>query len=167
MSIDQIRSRGAASAEVLQARRAMFAEGKTTNHWPHAPRVQNQVSLGYALQDGKVRSSTTAAPAGRGLALLPESQISLWTRYDVTDKLGLGLGVTHQSSAYTTVSNTVTLPAWTRVDTAVFYNVSKTVSVQLNVNNLLNEQYFPTAHTDNNISTAAPRSARLTVRMGF
>lgn len=137
----------------------LSATGKILPQW--------QVSLGYALQDGKVRSSTTAAPAGRGLALLPESQISLWTRYDVTEKLGLGLGVTHQSSAYTTVSNTVTLPAWTRVDTAVFYNVSKNISVQLNVNNLLNEQYFPTAHTDNNISTAAPRSARLTVRMGF
>lgn len=137
----------------------LSATGKILPQW--------QVSLGYALQDGKIRSSTTAAPAGRALALLPESQISLWTRYDVNDKLGLGLGVTHQSSAYTTVSNTVTLPAWTRVDTAVFYNVSKTVSVQLNVNNLLNEQYFPTAHTDNNISTAAPRSARLTVRMGF
>ncbi len=137
----------------------LSATGKILPQW--------QVSLGYALQDGKVRSSTTAAPAGRALALLPESQISLWTRYDVTDKLGLGLGVTHQSSAYATISNTVTLPAWTRVDTAVFYNLTKSVSVQLNVNNLLNEQYFPTAHTDNNISTAQPRSARLTVRMGF
>lgn len=137
----------------------LSATGKILPQW--------QVSLGYALQDGKVRSSTTAAPAGRSLALLPESQISLWTRYDVTNKLGLGLGVTHQSSAYTTVSNAVTLPAWTRVDTAVFYNLTKAVSVQLNVNNLLNEQYFPTAHTDNNISTAQPRSARLTVRMGF
>jgi catecholate siderophore receptor len=137
----------------------LAATGKILPQW--------QVSLGYALQDGKVRSSTTAAPAGRLLALLPESQISLWTRYDVTEKLGLGLGVTHQSSAYATVSNAVTLPAWTRVDTAVFYNLTKAVSVQLNVNNLLNEQYFPTAHTDNNITTAQPRSARLTVRMGF
>ncbi|MBX9885046.1 MAG: TonB-dependent siderophore receptor [Novosphingobium sp.] len=128
---------------------------------------QWQVSLGYALQDGKIRSSTTAAPAGRALALLPESQIALWTRYDVTKRLGLGLGVTHQSSAYTTVSNAVILPSWTRVDTAVFYTVTKAVSIQLNVNNLLNAQYFPTAHTDNNISTAQPRSARLTVRLGF
>ena len=94
------------------------------------------------------------------LALLPESQISLWTRYDVNSKLGLGLGVTRQSSAFTSVSNTVTLPVWIRVDTAVFYTLSKAVSVQLNVNNLLNEQYFPTAHTDNNISTAQPRSGR-------
>lgn len=137
----------------------LSATGKILPHW--------QVSLGYALQDGKVRSSTTAAPAGRALALIPESQLSLWTRYDVTPKLGFGLGVTHQSSVFATVSNAVTLPAWTRVDTAVFYNVSKAVSVQINVNNLLNDQYFPTAHTDNNISTAQPRSARLAVRMAF
>ena len=128
---------------------------------------QWQVSLGYALQDGKVRSDTTAAKAGQSLALLPESQIAVWTRYDVSPELGLGMGVTHQSSAYTTVSNTVTLPAWTRVDTAVYYTLSKAVSVQINVNNLLNEQYFPAAHTDNNISTAQPRSARLAVRMAF
>lgn len=126
-----------------------------------------QISLGYALQDGKVRSSTTAAPAGRAVALLPESQLSLWTRYDASSKLGFGLGVTHQSSSFATISNAVTLPAWTRVDTAVFYTVSKAVSVQINVNNLLNDQYFPTAHTDNNISTAQPRSARLAVRMAF
>lgn len=137
----------------------LSATGKILPHW--------QVSLGYALQDGKVRSSTAAAPAGRSLALIPESQIAVWTRYDVSPRLGLGLGVTHQSSVFTTVSNTVTLPAWTRVDTAVFYTLSKAVSVQLNVNNLLNDQYFPTAHTDNNISTAQPRSARLAVRMAF
>ncbi len=128
---------------------------------------QWQVSLGYTLQEGKVRSSTTAAPAGRSLALLPKSQIALWTRYDVSPKLGLGLGVTHQSSSFTTVSNAVTLPAFTRVDSAVFYTLSKAVSVQLNVENLLNSQYFPTAHTDNNISTAEPRSAKISVRMAF
>jgi ectoine hydroxylase-related dioxygenase (phytanoyl-CoA dioxygenase family) len=37
-----------ASDAVLRARRLMFEEGKTTNHWPHEPRVQNQVSLGYS-----------------------------------------------------------------------------------------------------------------------
>jgi catecholate siderophore receptor len=135
------------------------AAGKILPEW--------QVSLGYTLQDGKVRSSTTAAPAGRSLALLPKSQIALWTRYEVTPKLGFGLGVTHQSLAFTTVSNAVTLPAFTRVDTAAFYTLSKSVSVQLNVDNLLNDQYFPTAHTDNNISTAEPRSAKLSVRIAF
>jgi len=135
------------------------AVGKILPQW--------HVSLGYTLQEGKVRSSTTAAPAGRSLALLPKSQIALWSRYDVNPKLGLGFGVTHQSSSFATVSNAVTLPAFTRVDTAVFTTVSKAVSVQINVENLLNAQYFPTAHTDNNISTAEPRSAKVSVRMAF
>lgn len=40
--------RDSASDEVLTSRRRIFAEGQTTNHWPHEPRVQSHVSLGYA-----------------------------------------------------------------------------------------------------------------------
>lgn len=128
---------------------------------------QLQMSLGYTLQDGEVRSATTAAPAGRKLSQLPRHQASAWTRYDVTDKLGLGLGLTHQSKSFTTISNAVTLPAFTRVDAAVFYDLSDRVSVQLNVENLTDVDYFPSAHTDNNISTGEPINARLTVRAKF
>ncbi|MFN4221979.1 MULTISPECIES: TonB-dependent siderophore receptor [Novosphingobium] len=126
-----------------------------------------QVSLGYTLQDGEVLSATTAAPAGRRLAQLPRHQASAWTRYDVTDRLGLGLGVTHQSKSFATISNGVTLPAFTRIDAAVFYELSQRVSVQLNVENLTDTDYFPAAHTDNNISTGEPLNARLTVRVKF
>ncbi|WP_346766699.1 TonB-dependent siderophore receptor [Novosphingobium sp. ERW19] len=126
-----------------------------------------QVSLGYTLQDGEVRSQTTAAPAGRKLAQLPRHQASAWARYDVTDKLGLGLGLTHQSKSFTTISNAVTLPAFTRVDAAVFYDLSENLSIQLNVENLTDTDYFPAAHTDNNISTGEPLNARLTVRAKF
>ena len=120
---------------------------------------QLQMSLGYTLQDGEVRSATTAAPAGRKLSQLPRHQASAWTRYDVTDKLGLGLGLTHQSKSFTTISNAVTLPAFTRVDAAVFYDLSDRISVQLNVENLTDVDYFPAAHTDNNISTGEPINA--------
>lgn len=128
---------------------------------------QLQVSLGYTLQDGEVRSATSAAPAGRKLSQLPRHQASAWTRYDVSDKLGLGLGVTHQSKSFTTISNAVTLPAFTRLDAAVFYDLSENISVQLNVENLTDTDYFPSAHTDNNISTGEPINARLTVRAKF
>ncbi|MCX7285812.1 MAG: TonB-dependent receptor [Novosphingobium sp.] len=126
-----------------------------------------QASLGYTLQDGEVRSQTTAAPAGRKLAQLPRHQASAWTRYDLTGQIGLGLGVTHQSSSFTTISNGVRLPAFTRVDAAVYYDLSDRVSLQLNVENLTDTDYFPSAHTDNNISTGEPINARLTVRAKF
>ncbi len=126
-----------------------------------------QVSLGYTLQDGEVRSATASAPAGRRLAQLPRHQASAWTRYDVSDKLGLGVGVTHQSKSFTTISNAVTLPAFTRVDAAVFYDLSDRFSIQLNVENLTDTDYFPSAHTDNNITTGEPINARVTVRAKF
>jgi len=137
----------------------LSASGRILPQW--------QVSLGYTLQHGEVRSSTAAAPAGRKLAQLPESQIALWTRYEATPKLGLALGVTHQSSSFAAISNAVTLPGYTRVDTAVFYKLSTAISAQINIENLLNTSYFPTAHTDNNIFTGAPRNARLSVKVIF
>lgn len=126
-----------------------------------------QASLGLAWQEGEVRSATASAPAGRTLSQLPHLQASAWTRYDVTRRLGLGLGVTHQSSMFTTISNTVRLPAWTRVDAAVFYELNDRLSLQLNVENLFDTDYFPSAHTDNNITTGKPINARLTVRAKF
>lgn len=128
---------------------------------------QWQASLGYTLQDGEVRSQTTAAPAGRKLSQLPRHQASAWTRYDVTKQIGLGLGITHQSKSFATISNAVTLPAFTRLDAAVFYDLSERFSVQLNVENLTDANYFPAAHTDNNISTGEPLNARVSIRAKF
>lgn len=126
-----------------------------------------QVSLGYALQDGEVLAATTAAPAGRRLAQLPRHQLSAWARYNVSRRLGVGLGMLHQSSQFSTISNTVRLPAFTRLDAALFYDVTQRLTVQVNVENLTDADYFPAAHTDNNISTGKPLNAKLSMRMKF
>ena len=125
------------------------------------------VSLGYALQDGEIRATTTAAPAGRKLAQLPRHQASAWGRYNFSKRFGLGLGLIHQSSQFATISNTVRLPAFTRIDAAAYYDLTHAVSLQLNVENLTDTDYFPAAHTDNNISTGRPLNAKLTLRMKF
>ncbi len=125
------------------------------------------VSFGYALQDGEIRATTTAAPAGRKLAQLPRHKLSGWARYNFSKRFGLGLGVIHQSSQFATISNTVRLPAFTRIDAAAFFNLSDKVGLQLNVENLTDTDYFPTAHTDNNITTGKPLSAKATLRVKF
>ncbi len=128
---------------------------------------QWQATLGYAYQDGEIRTTTTAAPAGQTLDKLPRHQVTAWTRYDVTPELGIGMGVVHQSSQFAAISNAVRLPAFTRVDAAVFYTVSERISLQLNVENLFDAGYFPSAHTDNNIATGKPLAAKLTARVKF
>ncbi len=126
-----------------------------------------QTAMAYSRTLAEINSTTAAAPAGRAVAQTPRDQISLWNRYDVTDRIGFGLGVLHQSHQFASISNAVRLPAFTRVDAALFVKVSTRLSVQLNVENLLGTNYFPAAHSDNNISTGGPRNARLTLTASF
>lgn len=126
-----------------------------------------QVTLGYTLQDGEIISTTAAAPAGRALAQLPRHQFSAWGRYDLTDQLGVAVGAVRQSQQFATISNAVRLPGFTRIDAALFYKVSAALELQVNVENLTDTDYFPSAHTDHNISTGAPLNARLGVKLRF
>ena len=124
-----------------------------------------QVSGAYAYQDAALDGNDAVR-----LAQVPEHQFSLWNRYDVSDRLGFGLGITRQSdqfAAIRTLAATTRLPSFTRVDAAVFYSVSEAVEVQVNVENLFDETYFSDAHNNFNISPGAPLNARFTVRARF
>ena len=126
-----------------------------------------QISAGYALQEAEITETTTAAPAGRKVPLVPKHSFALWNRYDVNDRLGVGLGVIARSSSYASISNAVKLPGYTRVDAAAFYRLTPQVELQVNAENLLGADYFPAAHNDNNIAPGAPRSVKASVNFGF
>ena len=126
-----------------------------------------QAALGYGYTDARITATTTAAPTGRPVAQVPEHQLSLWNRFDVTRRLGVGVGLYHQSRQFASISNAVVLPAYTRLDAAVFYKLTDRIEAQLNVENIGDTRYFPVAHNDNNISTGAPINARATVVVKF
>lgn len=133
--------------------------GEITRQW--------QMSAGYTLQKAEIRSTTSAAAAGREIGQVPRHQISLWNRYDLSPSFGIGLGAYHQSESYTSISNAVVLPAYTRIDAALFAKVNDRIDVQANIENLFDRSYFSTAHNDNNITPGAPLSVRFTVRARF
>ena len=122
---------------------------------------------GYAYQDAEITSRTTSALPGATVPLTPRHSISLWNRYDLNPRWGLGLGVIYQDEMYTGIDNTVSLPDFTRVDAAVFLNVSERLRAQLNVENLFDKDYYPTAHNNNNITPGSPIAARLTLTTTF
>ena len=126
-----------------------------------------QISAGYALQKARITKTTASAPEGREVPLVPRHSFSLWNRYDVSNALGLGLGVVARSKSYASISNAVTLPAYARVDAAAFYKFAAGVEAQVNVENLFGANYFPTAHNDNNIAPGAPRTVKATLRFGL
>ncbi|MBC7454924.1 MAG: TonB-dependent siderophore receptor [Massilia sp.] len=123
---------------------------------------------GYAYQDAKLTADQSATVrAGARLAMVPKQTVSLWNRYNINPQLGAALGVIYRDSLYTSTSNTVTLPSFTRVDGAVYYRLSKQYRLQLNVENLFDKTYWASAHNDNNITPGAPRSVKLSLFASF
>ena len=98
---------------------------------------------------------------------MPRHSFSLWSKYQVNKALGLGLGAISRTKSFASISNAVVLPGYTRIDAAAFLRLAKGVHMQVNVENLFDTDYFPTAHNDNNIAPGGPRSARATLRVDF
>ncbi len=126
-----------------------------------------QVSAGYAWQKAEITETTTAAPEGRDVPLVPRHSFSMWSKYQATDKLGLGLGLVARSKSYTSLSNAVKLPGYARVDAAAYYKLTKNIQAQVNVENIFNADYFPAAHNDNNIAPGAPRGAKFSLKFSM
>jgi catecholate siderophore receptor len=129
--------------------------GQVTEAW--------SIQGGYAWQDGQL----TEDLGGTRLAQLPEHVVSLWNRYDFTPAWGVGLGVIYQTQTYASSDNLVTLPEFTRMDAGVFYAPSERLSMQLNVENLFDEDYYPKAHNNNNITPGSPLAVRFGVTASF
>ena len=133
--------------------------GSITESW--------ELIAGYAYQDAEITRTTSAAPKGRDVALVPEQQFSLWNTYRLTPMWRVGLGVIHQGEVYTSISNAVRLPSFTRVDGAVFFSLNEHFGAQFNVENLLDEEYYATAHNDNNITPGSPTTVRVGLTARF
>jgi catecholate siderophore receptor len=126
------------------------------------------VTAGYAYTDARVVGATSATiVAGNRVALVPYNQISLWNRYDFTENWGAGVGVIKMSIFYASSDDTVLLPAYTRVDGAVFYRLNKNLRAQLNVENIFGAKYYPTADGNNNITPGSPRAARFQITASY
>jgi len=125
------------------------------------------ISAGYSLQKAEITKTTTAAPAGRDVPLVPRHSFSLWNRYDVTRQVGVGVGLIARSKSYASISNQVELPGYARVDGALYYKLPLGLEAQVNVENILGARYFPTTNGDNNIAPGAPRTIKASVGYRF
>ncbi len=133
--------------------------GNITENW--------SVTTSYASLDGEVQVEDGSGDDGNATRQTPENMFSIWNQYSISEKLGVALGATYQDSFFVREDNSVEVPSFTRVDAAVFYTLSDAVRIQLNVENLLDEDYFPDAHSNDNITTGEPLNARLSMTFDF
>ncbi len=89
-------------------------------------------------------SEAGRAPGGQG----PQDQINLWATYKVSNgalqDVGFGIGGNH-ASEYRVIDNSITgvfdLPSYTVLNASVFYSPER-FRIALNVNNVLDEEYY-------------------------
>lgn len=139
-------------------------QGQVTRNW--------QVYAGYANLDARIEKSigsgSSAIPAGNTVALVPRNAASWWNKVDLGAGWAVGLGLVYQSSVYaSSATNAVTLPAFTRADGALYYQIDKKTRLSLNVENLFDRHYYATAGGDNNIIVGSPRAAQMTLSTRF
>lgn len=118
---------------------------------------------GYAHQTARITSATTAAPAGAVVPHAPRDMFTLWNKYQVTSRFGLGLGIAHRSDVFAAIDNKVVLPGYTKIDTAVYVRLTERWKLQAHFDNLLNRKYYLNADGNNNITPGAPRSAKVSL----
>lgn len=127
-----------------------------------------QIVAGYAYQDAELtRALSATIPAGTVLPLVPEHSGYVWGRWDISTRWGLGLGINGRGKVYTTTSNTVSLPGFSRIDAAVYYKAGEHLKLQANIENLADKRYYASAHNDNNISIGTPREVKLSAHLDF
>jgi catecholate siderophore receptor len=134
--------------------------GQITSNW--------NVMGGYAYQTGELTSDIFGvAKKGASVAELPRHTFSMWSRYDITPSIGVALGVIHRGSMYSSLTNRVVLPDFTRVDAALFAQFSKRFRGQLNIENLFDAKYYASAQNDFNITPGSPIAVRASLIAGF
>lgn len=134
------------------------AAGNLTGSW--------SVFGGYSYLDAITvdAGAANASASGLPMVMVPKHNFTLWTYYNVTPKFSIGGGATVASKTYASVSSTVRkwTPGYARFDAVAAYHVTKSIDLQLNVNNIFDREYYSTAYPI--YATWAPgRSAMLTL----
>jgi len=108
----------------------------------------------YAYTDTRITKDNTGN-VGNKLVNVPEHQASLWGTYQFTERFKVGLGEVLVGSRQGDAANTFQLPGYARTDAMAAYTlpVGKTrLTTQLNINNLLNKDYFSDSSSGGRVS---------------
>lgn len=156
---------GASYVEAVGKMRIQGAEfeitGSITDQW--------DIIAGYTYLDTKVERSSSDREDGIFL-LMPHNVGNLWTQYDFAgDTLGglhIGGGVTAMSDFES--SSGVEAPGYAVVDAMIGYDFTSQLSGQLNINNLLDRDYYNRVGGVNTFNMpGAPANVVASIRYDF
>lgn len=131
------------------------------------------VSSGFAYMDSKILKGT-AANQGGIIVFSPKVTFTSWATYKLPTGFTVGGGVRYvdtaarSSNVAAQTSNLLTIPEYWVADAMASYDVSKNLSLQLNIYNLFDKKYYASLNSGGSrYRPAEERNALLTANLKF
>lgn len=99
----------------------------------------------------------------------PKWSASLWSRYEMTEKLALNAGLIYQGERFADADNTITKDAYYRIDLGATFSTQiagQDTDFRFNIENALDEDYLAGGGV-NNVTIGDARTARFEVRVSL
>ncbi|MCH1929413.1 TonB-dependent siderophore receptor [Shewanella sp. A25] len=96
-----------------------------------------------------------------------KNSVSIFTTYDVTDAINVGMGAYYMSRVYGNTANTLSIPSYWRYDLSSSYKMNDSFTFRLNVQNLLDERYYDKAYANHFANMAPGRLVMVSADMRF
>lgn len=147
---------------------ALGASGLITDNWSiFANYTYLDSELEQSLSDYVIGAGTVDFLAGDPLPNTPEHSFSVWTTYEldmIREGFLIGYGVTYQGE-YTFTRQSASTPLYYTPDyfvhrAMISYPITQRAVLQLNVNNLLDEEYFERVRNNATNGWATPGAGR-------
>ncbi|TPH18134.1 TonB-dependent receptor [Litorilituus lipolyticus] len=99
----------------------------------------------------------------------PEWSASVWSRYELTEKLAINAGIFYQGDRFADSDNTIVKDAYARVDLGATYQVDiagADVDFRINIENAFDNDYLAGGGV-NNVAVGEERTARFEIKTSF
>ncbi|WP_410017094.1 TonB-dependent siderophore receptor [Pseudomonas sp. 5P_5.1_Bac1] len=132
-----------------------------------------RVLAGATWMDTEQKKTSNGATDGNRAAGVPRFQFNVGADWDVPGVEGAAVSgrLLRTGGEYVNATNTLNIPAWTRVDLGARYGFKaddKYITLRANVENVANKAYWASASTANNYLTQGePRTLKLSATVDF
>ena len=100
---------------------------------------------------------------------IPELTYSLWYTHTANEMFSVSLGAVYQDEQWISSvgGNNPKLPDYTRVDMAMAITPTATDTIRINIENLLDEDYYPYSHSTHQVTVGESANLRLSYSKSF
>ena len=137
-------------------------QGSLTPEW--------RVYGGYTRLNSEIVEAASNAQntVGKDMPMVARDSFNIFTTYDLTRDLTVGIGATFRDQIYANATNTRWIDDYWRFDAMASYQLTESVGLRLNIQNLTDQTYYDNIYRSGGYAAVAPgRVAWLTTDVKF